>query len=174
MKHHGRERDEQDRGRHQIGEKDRTADPLGAAVAQAHDRIGGEHAGDDRENGSGDRDQHRVAEPERIIGLEYELVDVLEGWRPGPERIEPVEIEQLLVRFDGGQRHPVEREQKHEHDQRQRQIKRDQPFGQRLQVAHPLGKIVRRRHGRAVQHLPRVGDLRGQDVSHWSNLRAPA
>ena len=78
----------------------------------------------------------------RIVALEQQLVDMLEGRRPGPERIEAVEIEQLLVRLDGGERHPVEREQQHDQDEGQRQIERDEPARQRLQVAHALGVIV--------------------------------
>ena len=50
-------------------------------------------------------------------------------------------FEQLLVGFDGGQRHPVEREQQHEHDQPERQIERHQPPRQRFEIAHALGVI---------------------------------
>ena len=38
--------------------------------------------------------------------------------------------EQLLIRFDGGERHPVEREQQHDQDDRQRQVERHQPSRQ--------------------------------------------
>src|SRR5215471_4620783 len=56
LEHDGRQRNEQDRRRNEVGEEDRAADPLSTPVAQPHDRIGREHAGDDREDGRGDRD----------------------------------------------------------------------------------------------------------------------
>src|SRR5207244_2454277 len=85
---------------------------------------------------------------------------------PGPERIELVEIEQLLVRFDRGQPHPVEREQQNEHDDRQRQIKRDEAARHRLQIAHTLAVIIHRgRRRRARQHGFDIDGPGGQ-ISH--------
>src|SRR6266404_3226455 len=115
LEHDGGERNEQDRGRHQIGQEDQAADPM------------------------------------RIVALEQQLVDVLEGRIPGPERIELLEVDQLLVRFDRRQAHPVERKQQDEDDDRQRQIKRHQPARQRLQIAHAFAVVVlrdRRRRAR--------------------------
>jgi hypothetical protein len=51
------------------------------------------------------------------MGAKQQLLDVLERRCPSPERIEALEIQQLLVRFDSGERHPIEWEQQHEHDQ---------------------------------------------------------
>ncbi len=75
------------------------------------------------------------------MALEQQLVDMLEGRIPGPERIIGVEVDQLIVRFDRRQPHPVEREQQDEDDDRQRQIERHQPSRQRLQIAHALAVI---------------------------------
>src|SRR5262249_31630719 len=52
----GREGNEKDRRRNEGGEEERAADPLRAPVAQPHDGVGREYAGDDRQNGRGDRD----------------------------------------------------------------------------------------------------------------------
>ncbi len=164
LEDHGRERDEQDRGRHQVGEKYRAADPLRAAIAQPHDSVSGEHARRQRQDRRCHRHQHRIPQPERIVRLEQEPVDVLEGRRPGPERIVAVEVEQLLVRFDGGERHPIEREQQHDQDHTERQIERDQPARQRLEIAHTFGMIGDRDAG---QHRFGADDLRHQCFSHW-------
>src|SRR5215470_11242450 len=77
----------------------------------------------------------------RIAGFKQQFLNVLERRRRRPEWIEAVEIEQLLVRFDRRQRHPVEREQEHDQDDRERQIKRDQPPWQSFEIAHAFGMI---------------------------------
>src|SRR6266446_10411781 len=104
----------------------------------------------------------------RIIALEQELMEMFEGRTQGPERVELVEIEQLLVWLHRCQRHPVEWKQQDDDDDRERQIKRHQPSRQRLQVAHALAVIVlcRRRRG-ARQHGLEVDGSGGQ-ISHYS------
>ena len=140
-----------------------------AAIAKPHNCICSEHAGDDRQNGGANRHIHRVPQPMRIVAFEQQLVDMLECRIPGPERIELVEIEQLLVRFDRRQTHPVEREQQDEHDDRQRQVKRDEAPRQGLQVAHALAMIVHRgRRRRARQHGFEIDRLRCGKISHWT------
>ncbi len=71
-------------------------------------------------------------------------------------------FEKLLVGFDGGQRHPVEREQQHQHDQPERQIKRHQPPRQRFEIAHAFGMIGSRRRAH------RLGA--GEELSHALSL----
>src|SRR6266699_2105888 len=92
---------------------------------------------------------------------------MLERRRPGPERIEALEVEQLLVRLDRRERHPIEREQQHEENERERQIKRHEASRQRLQVAHALAMVG----GDAGQHRLRACDLRREHVSHDLALR---
>ena len=80
--------------------------------------------------------------------------------------------EQLLVRLNGGQRHPVEREQQDDDDDPERQIKRDQAPRQRLQIAHADGVVVgSRRSCRSRQHRLEVEPLCGQ-ISHCFHLAA--
>src|SRR4029079_7325881 len=75
--------------------------------------------------------------------------------------IDPVHVQKLVVRLYGGERHPVERKQQNQKDDRKRQIKRHQPARERLQIAHALAVVGRRRKNR-----PRVGRLAGKRVSH--------
>ena len=69
-------------------------------------------------------------------------------------------FEKLLVGFDGGQSHPVEREQQHQHDQPERQIKRHQPPRQRFEIAHAFGMIGSRRRAHRL--------CAGEELSHCS------
>ena len=136
-----RERDEQDRGRHQIGEEDHAADRARAPVAHAHDRVGGHHARDQRQRGRADRDVHGVPHPARIVGLEQQLVEMLERRVDDPPGIVGLHVDQLVVRFDAGQRHPVEREQQDDQEQDERQIDRDHLGVQALEVIHALALV---------------------------------
>ena len=138
LRHDGGERDEQDRRRHQVGEEDREADLLRALVAQALDGVGGQHRRDQRDEGRHHGDHHRVPHPFRVGGLEQQLLDVGERRMDHPERI-GVAREQLLVRLERGGRHPVEREQQHEREHRQRQVHHHGAPRQLVQVAHALG-----------------------------------
>src|SRR5262245_1968018 len=104
------------------------------------------------------------------MGFKQQLLEMLEGRRPGPEWIEAFEIKQLLVGFDGGEGHPVEGEQQHQKDDRKRQIESDKPPRQCLQIAHAFSMIG---NGRAaVEHGPWVGYLRCNRVSHCFRLVA--
>ena len=85
----GRQRDEQDRRRHQIGEEDRGADPAarrGSAAARWHRR----RARWRRSTAPWRATATSIVfhSQQRIVGLEQQLVDVLERRRPGPERVE--------------------------------------------------------------------------------------
>ena len=165
---HRGERNEQDRRRHQIRQEDRAADGVGTAEAQPHDRIGGEHAGGDRQHGGSRRDIHRVPQPARILGFEQQLLDVLQRRMHHPERVVGLHVDQLLVGFDRRQPHPVEREQQHDEDDEQRQIQRHQPARQRLQIAHALAVVALRDGGGRFDGEPGIG---GGGLSH---CRSPA
>src|SRR5664279_85650 len=91
---------------------------------------------------------------------------MLEGRIPGPEWIEALQIEQLLVGFDGGEGHPIEREQQHRQNNEQRQIERNEPPRQPLKIAHAFAVISGRRH--AGKNLFRLSQLGSEHLSHCS------
>ena len=92
----------------------------------------------------------RVPEPAGVGGLEEQVLDVLERRADHPERAILGVVGELVVGFDGGDRHPVEREQQHEHEQRQRQVDHQYPPRQRVELLHPddvVGRRARRPRG---------------------------
>ncbi len=156
----GGERDEQDRRRHEVGQEDQAADELRAGETQADDGVGSHDAGDQRDEGRQDRHVHRVPQPQRIARLEQQLVDVLERRPDDPERVVGIHVDELFVRFDGGQHHPVEREQQHDQDQRQRQPGRHHAARQRVEVAHALGGVDQIGPGQLFREVARVSHCR--------------
>ena len=94
-----RERDEQDRRRHQVGEEDAQAHVSRAPEAQPLDRVGGQHAREQRHGRRDHRDQHRVPQPFRVGGVEQQLLEVRQRRVVHPERI-AFAREQLLVRLE--------------------------------------------------------------------------
>ena len=68
---------------------------------------------------------------------------MLEGRVPRPERIVGVEIQQLIVRLHRCQRHPVKREEKHNHDDCERQIDIDETGRRAGEIAHAVGMVLR-------------------------------
>ena len=93
-----------------------------------------------------------------IGGLEEQVLDVLERRPDHPERAVVGVVGQLVVGFDRGDRHPVEREQQHEDEDRQRQVDDEDPPRQRVELLH-ADDVVDGRRGRAVGGERLVGDL---------------
>src|SRR5690606_16774720 len=81
-------------------------------------------------------------------GLEQKLLDVLQRWMNNPERIVSVHIDELLIRFDRRQRHPIERKKQDDDDDEQRKIERDKTVQRCLEVAHTLGVVAGRKDRR--------------------------
>jgi len=61
------------------------------------------------------RDHHRVPHPARILGLEEQMLEMIERRAVDPPRVEAL-VEELLVRLDARESHPVEGEQQHEQE----------------------------------------------------------
>src|SRR5262249_43188096 len=87
-------------------------------------------------------------------------------WIPRPERAVSIEIEQLLVRLHGCERHPIERKEQYKKNERKRKIERYQAPRQRVQIAHALGLVGER--SRTCQHGFWIDHLAGESVSHCS------
>ena len=124
------QRDEQQGLRHQVGDEDHGAEAAGAREVEPRQRIARQHAAEQRDQGRGDRDEHRVEHPAAEVRLLEQVGEVLERRLVGPERLvvhrvpRPV---QLAVGTEAGDDHPVEREEQHEDEQDQRDV-----------VEHPL------------------------------------
>ena len=165
------ERDEQDRRRHEVGEEDQEPGHPRAGEADALDRVGGEDRGGEREHRRGEGHDHRVPEPARVGGLEEKVLDVLERRPDHPERAVLGVVGQLVVRFDGGDRHPVEREQQHEHEDRQRQVDDEDPPRERVVLLHADDVVDRRRRSRCRRPGPR---RRSRSPGRsWPSVRSP-
>ncbi len=169
MIHDRRKRNEQDGGRHEIGEENKAARYCRALEANAHDRIGREHARRHGERRRCRRNQHRVPKPERILRLEQQLINMLEGRRGRPERIVFVQVEKLLIRLDRGQRHPVEREKQDGHDYGERHIDRDEAARQAVEIGHAFGLAA---GANGFRRLHRFRD--NARVWHINHRRLPA
>ena len=110
-----RQRDEQERRRHEVRHEDPGAQRAGQRKAEPGERVAGEDPAEDRDQRRDDRDEHRVVEPRAEHGLPEEIGHVLPGRARGPERLvvdgapRPVE---LGVRPEGGDQHPVEGEER--------------------------------------------------------------
>ncbi len=57
-----------------------------------------------------------------IVGLEEKRLDVLERRMRDPVRVVVLHVDELRVRLNRRQDHPVERKEQHEDDDRERQI----------------------------------------------------
>jgi hypothetical protein len=64
---HLRQRDEQQRGRHQVGQEDGDAGDVAAREAQPRQRVANQDAAEHRQRGGGDRDDQRVLDPGQEI-----------------------------------------------------------------------------------------------------------
>jgi len=148
LEDHRRERDEEDGRRDEVGEEDRHADALRAAVAQPLDRVGGEHRREQREERRDHRDEHRVPEPGRVARVEEQLPDVGERRVRHPERAEALVVVQLVLAFEGRDAHPVKGEEQHEEEHAERQPERDRAGLPGLEVGHAafVGGLVFRAH----------------------------
>ena len=135
------QRDEQDRRRDEIGEENAHADVTRAAESQAFDRVGGEHAREQRNERRHHRDEDRVPEPVRVGGVEQQFLDVRERRILDPERI-ALARQQFLVRLEGRDDHPVEREEQDDQESRQRHVDGNDASRQRHEIIHPLRRIA--------------------------------
>ena len=143
LEHHGRQRNEQDRRRHQVRQKDCEAGLPRAPEPQPLDRVGGEHARGERQESGDHRNDNGVPHPRRIRGFEEQFLEMVERRILYPEWV-AVGRQQFRVRLERGQAHPVEREQQDEQKNQQRDIDRHPAPRQRLQVIHsfPVGRFI--------------------------------
>ena len=122
---HLEHRDEQQRRGHQVGREDRQPDEAGAAEAKSRQRVAGWHAQQQRDGGSEDGDDHRVAGPGWELGGRQQLLVVLERWMEHEHRVAGGAV-QLRVRLQRRDQHPVERRQQEQQHEGQRQIQGEQ------------------------------------------------
>ena len=115
----GREWDEEDRRRHEVGEEDREPDLLRAAESKPLEGVGGEDARGERSERGDHRDHHRVPHPLGISGVEEQLLEVRERGLGDPERV-ALARQELGVRLERRRPHPVEREEQHEEEHEER------------------------------------------------------
>ena len=125
-----RERDEEQRRRHQVGHEDARADGTRHGELEAPEGIAREEPAEERDQRRHARDEERVPQPAGERRLRHQVAEVLQRRRERPERRvvhgAPGAIE-LGVGADGGDQHPIEREQR-----------ADDEHGQRDVEVHPL------------------------------------
>src|SRR5947209_6268450 len=78
------QRQEEKRGRYQIGHENSPADGVGAAVAQARQRVACENAAEERDQGADDRHHRRVERPVRKVRLGEQVLVPGKGRIPDP------------------------------------------------------------------------------------------
>ena len=121
---HPRQWQEQERRRHEVGEKD--ADPQGLAVAAGHAReaVGGRQRGDEGDSGDAEADDQGVQQPGREQGFLEQIAEVLERGRiVEPER-NVSDIVEVGVRLERGDHHPIERKGREDQEKRDRAVER--------------------------------------------------
>src|SRR6266511_686144 len=75
------ERDEEERGRHEVGHEDARAEAPRQREAEPGQRVAGQEPAEERDHRGNDRDEHRVPEPGREHRLLEEIEHVLDGGR---------------------------------------------------------------------------------------------
>src|SRR4029453_7453337 len=96
----------------------------GPAELEARQGISGEQAAEEGNAGRDSGDEESVPRPLREHGQLEQVVEVLEGRVQREEGIH-LDVVQLPIGTDGGDHHPVEREQRRPNHQRQGDMERD-------------------------------------------------
>ena len=113
-----RQRQEQQRRRHQVGQEDRDPQRLAVAARHARQAIAGRQRGDERDGDDADADDQRVQQPAREQRLLEQVDHVLERRRfVEPER-DIADVVEIAVRLERGDQHPVERERRQDDEKR--------------------------------------------------------
>ena len=141
LENDGRQRDEQNRGGHQIGQKNAQAHLARAFEAQALNGISRQHRTSQRHQGGDDRNEHCVPQPLGVGGFKQQFVEMLQGGLDHPKRV-AVTRKQFVVGLDRGDDHPVKRKQQHKHKNTQRRVYRYPTGACRVQIAHALAIVV--------------------------------
>ena len=135
---HEGEGQEEERRRHQVGDKDPPADRIRAAKTQAAESVAGEDAAEERDRRRNNRDDGRVDRPMPEVGLEEEDLVPLQRGRGDEERA-LVEVEELGRGFERRHGHPVEGEQRDQDEKQDRDVNPDpatrQPIHERPLIA---------------------------------------
>ena len=121
----GQRKKEQGR-RHQIGHEDPPADRVRAAVAEPGQRIAGQNAAQQRDQGRDDRHHRRVQGPAAEVGPREEMAVMFERRLDHEERT-LVEVEQLGGGFERRDQHPVERKECDEEEEQDRDVEPHPP-----------------------------------------------
>src|SRR6266498_98782 len=150
------ERDEEERGRHEVGHEDARAEASRQREAEPGQRVAGQEPAEERDHRGNDRDEPRVPEPGREHRLLEEIEHVLDGGLGGPERRvvdrspRPVE---LAVGPEGRHQHPVEREQCADDEARQRHVEEDPLAPQRALDHARAGARAARHHAPSTRRM---------------------
>src|SRR2546427_676535 len=80
------QRDEEERGRHEVGHEDARAEASRQREAEPGQRVAGQETAEERDHRGNDGDEHRVPEPAREHRLLEEIEHVLDGGRGGAGR----------------------------------------------------------------------------------------
>src|ERR1700737_261440 len=112
---------EEQRGRNEVGDENRPADPVGAREAEPGQRVAGQDAAEERDRRRDDRNDRRVERPAREESVREEVLVVLQG-RLAHKDGQLVEVEHLGVALEAGDEHPVEGEERDEYEKEYRDV----------------------------------------------------
>ena len=151
IRHHPRERDEEQRRRHQVDEEDGDAQPFAPLPGQPRQAVGGRHRPDERDEHDQHRDDQRVAGEGGVLGPLEEVGDVAQCRRFVVEERVAVGIVEIGVLLEDGEDHPGEGQRREEREEGGRHIqqpaRRHAPHS-RLSPLPLIRRIVPdRRHG---------------------------
>ena len=118
--------DEEERLGHEVGGGHPDRDDGGAGEPQAGERVGHHGPEHERHEGRHDGDEHRVVGPGEEVRL-GEQVDVVLERRLMDDQRHDLRVVELPVRLDGGDEHPVEREERRHQEEPERQVEPTRP-----------------------------------------------
>ncbi len=170
--HHLGQRQEEQGGRHEIGDEHRGAERARAAEAQAREAVAGEDGQDDGDAGGHHADDQAVPHPREELRLAEEIrVVVRDGAGLDPER-DRLEVVELGIRLERRDEHEIEREEGEEHERRQVGVRRTWWTGCARRGSAAVAMVTPSGCSGAGRRPPRpgAGSMNSEMAAPWPRL----
>src|SRR5262249_26222674 len=141
-------------------------DAFGSAKSHARERERGEEADCDAEQRRRGRDRHRVPEPPWIAGSREQELQVIQRRVRYPERL-GAGADQVVVRLQRGEEHPVEGKQQEEGECRERKPEREGALHSCLRSASSAPQASRARNGRVTPAMAAPSPSAPPGMARW-------